>query len=520
MIFLAYLNVDKKNKIMNIFEEIAERYTYNGVVSLKALDDDIVTLENQIDSWLSTLNELRLRGKNSSIIVEKIRDGKIRLSLLRAVYKRESDKTAPDDVIADMLGISAKNASEVETPGTAADNKEPVLQNFEKAEIEAVDESKTEPISVNEDKTSQSIVSNSVTVESLNKDDDKVVIKNHILEESKHEPVSEAPSKSYEDSVFVKNEKEQEEEVMTYPMEEMTKMSEGVIVVPDNPEREDTKVTETVADTSKEVQPVKVKVEDISKDASESVTVTVGNYTEATADTECVSRYNLSGFTEESDFFTRFKVEKDNGDSIGPVLKNAPETSQKNLSVVTEVEHKEAENDDKIVEPYNEKFSVDTRVTTNNPDFDMDDFDVYEPFSKEEARIVESADLFNVTDMPNTMYVYTRADFKKRLLHARFVDIRDYGVFVELLKQREEERCNFLKRLLKKPQSIFIYVTTVVSGKEKIYKYEFTDCKLVDAFDDEYASKAYIDSISDPYTCNTNCHNCGVTFKYKKLIIT
>lgn len=495
MIFLAYLNVDKKNKIMNIFEEIAERYTYNGVVSLKALDDDIVTLENQIDSWHATLNELRLRGKNSSIIVEKIRDGKIRLSLLRAVYKRESDKTAPDDVIAGMLGISAKNANEVETPGTAADNKEPVQQNFEKAEIEVVDESKTEPTSVNEEKTSESVVSNSVTVESLNKDDDKVVIKNHIWEEPKPEAIPEVPSKSYDDSVLVKNEKEREEEAMTYPMEEMSKMSEGVIVGPDNPKKEDTKVIKNVADASKEVKSVKVKAEDTLKDASE--TVTVENYTEVAADPECVSHYNLSG----------------------PVLKNAPETSQKNLSVITEVEHQEAENDDKIIEPYNESFSVDTRVTTNDSDSDMD-FDVFEPFSKEEARIVESADLFNVTDMANTMYVYTRADFKKRLLQVRFVDIRDYGVFVELLKQREEERCNFLKRLLKKPQSIFIYVTTVVNSKEKTYKYEFTDCKLVDAFDDEYASKAYIDFISDPYTCSTNCHNCGVTFKYKKLIIT
>lgn len=418
MIFLVYLNVDKKNKFMNIFEEIAERYTYNGVVSLKALDDDIVTLENQIDSWLATLNELRLRGKKSSTIVEKIRDGKIRLSLLKAVYKRESDKTNQDDVIADVLGISAKNANEIETPGTAADNKEPVRQNFEKAEIEVINEDKPESISADEGINSESTVPN---------------------------------------------------------------------------------------------------IEDSSKDTPE--TVTVGNYTEEAADLDCVSQYNLSGFTEESGFFARFKIEDNNSDSTVSVLENIQEEPQKNLSVINGDEDHETENDNKAAEPCNENISEDTRVTTNESDFEMD-FDVYEPFSKEEARIVESADLFNVTDMPNTMYVYTRADFKKRLMQIRFVDIRDYGVFVELLKQREEERCSFLKRLLKKPKSIFIYVTTVINGSEKTYKYEFMDCKLVDAFDDEYASKAYIDSISDPYTCNTNYHNCGVTFKYKKIIIT
>ena len=72
---------------MNIFEELAESYTYNGVVSLKALDDDIVTLENQIDSYNATLRELQLRGKKVTPLVAKIRDAKIRLSLLKAVYK-------------------------------------------------------------------------------------------------------------------------------------------------------------------------------------------------------------------------------------------------------------------------------------------------------------------------------------------------------------------------------------------------------------------------------------------------
>jgi hypothetical protein len=125
---------------MNIFEEIAESYTYNGVVSMKALEDDIVTLENQLDSYNATLNELKIRGKKTGILVGKIRECKMRLSLLKSVLKREKDKASPDDIIKNVLEVSAKHANETESPETAANNRPPVPQNFEKAEIEAIDD--------------------------------------------------------------------------------------------------------------------------------------------------------------------------------------------------------------------------------------------------------------------------------------------------------------------------------------------------------------------------------------------
>lgn len=122
---------------MNIFEQLAEEYTYNGVVSLKAIDDDIVTLENQIDSYNATLREVQLRGKKpASQLITKIREAKIRLSLLKTLYKKESDKNTPNDIILNMLGISANNAKEVETPETAVAKREPKPQNFDASELE------------------------------------------------------------------------------------------------------------------------------------------------------------------------------------------------------------------------------------------------------------------------------------------------------------------------------------------------------------------------------------------------
>ena len=139
---------------MNILEEIAGSYTYNGSVSLMALEDDIETIENQIESDNITLREVRLRNMNDAPLVARIRENKIRLSLLKAVYKKESEKDTADNGMSDILGVSANNANEVEPPETAADKKEPVPQDFEKAEAEPEEkesESEIEEVEVQED---------------------------------------------------------------------------------------------------------------------------------------------------------------------------------------------------------------------------------------------------------------------------------------------------------------------------------------------------------------------------------
>ena len=134
---------------MNIIDEIIESYTYNGVVSEKAIEDDIATLENQIESYGFTLNEVRLRRKNDGPLITKIRDAKIRLSLLKAVEKKVKEQMSSDAAIVNMLGVSGKSAKEVEEIGTVANGKAPVPQNFESSEAEKPQPE--EEIQVNED---------------------------------------------------------------------------------------------------------------------------------------------------------------------------------------------------------------------------------------------------------------------------------------------------------------------------------------------------------------------------------
>lgn len=130
---------------MGIFEELADAYTYNGSISLKALEDDIITLENQIDSYDATIRELNIRKKKPGVLIEKRRDARIRLSLLKTFYKREKDKDTTNDVILNMLGISANEAKEEERVLTAAEGREPKPQNFESSELEVSEDFYMEP---------------------------------------------------------------------------------------------------------------------------------------------------------------------------------------------------------------------------------------------------------------------------------------------------------------------------------------------------------------------------------------
>lgn len=175
---------------------------------------------------------------------------------------------------------------------------------------------------------------------------------------------------------------------------------------------------------------------------------------------------------------------------------------------------------------YNENIQeYDTVQVSNEPDaadkkvilYDAEtnnDFDVYETFKEEKVELVASVFLTDITDLVNTMLVYGQIDHNKRLLNIRFTDVRDYEVFVKLLKEKEEERCNPFKFLFKKPRSIFMYITASVNDSSWNYKFEFTRCRIKNVSDSEYASKAGV-PFEDP-----SHHNCGVTFKYKKLIIT
>ena len=103
---------------------------HNGVVSLEAIEDDIITLENQIDNLNAVLREAQLRGKNPGPVRQRIRDEKVRLSLLKAAFKRESDKDASSVEF-------PKEKKVYETPKVTVLKKEPDEVSGDEVPIEA-----------------------------------------------------------------------------------------------------------------------------------------------------------------------------------------------------------------------------------------------------------------------------------------------------------------------------------------------------------------------------------------------
>lgn len=515
---------------MNIFEEIAESYTYNGAISIKALEDDIVTLENQLDTYNATLRELQLRGKKPGMLIEKIRDAKMRLSLLRAVLRREKDKASPDDIIKNMLGISANEAKETTSPETAAGNKAPVPQNFEKAEIEVLDEDGDSTVVEEEQLTNSE-----VTTESLQCDDSSavdVVIErdrqNDIASNTKIETNRESDTEIIEEI----NEKDDEhkaisnkddmaaEHSIVRPEVSFDKES-GIITISKTPESHCEyfipKNEKNKDEDKNAIEMEKFKVSDDVYDLTKASNEELADFYATLKSDDAIKVVNDSEVVETEN-------EVPTIDCPPPTIDDYLEPVDEQESVTYYDENGEEYTeippcyDDNVTEYDTIKLNDASDITDKNViKYETDvnnEFNVYDAFREDKSELVASVDLSYVTDMVNTMRVYGQIDHNRKLLNIRFVDVRDYEVFVKLLKEREEERHNPFKFLFKKPKSIFIYMTASVGDSSQKYKFEFTRCRIKNVFDSEYTSKVGIPSEDSSY------HDCGVTFNYKKLIIS
>ena len=527
---------------MNIFEELAESYTYNGVVSLKALDDDIVTLQNQIDSYNATLSELKLRGKRVSPLVAKIRDAKIRLSLLKAVYKRESDKTTTDDVILSMLGVSGRDAKEVSGVNTAADGREPKPQNFESAELEevAVEQEVTDVKAAETEKVvdSEVVVTEEDEAEmqaSVLQDSDseeEVVVHDESVTDDK---ISEAKSgvevektaAPVESGISVQVEPELKEgEPKTLDVESICKEVE-LVTVPafQIPVEKDTKNVEVEKATKEqETKPVRAEKPLISffkKIIGKGKLATLPDIKLAKIPDDNLKQNDIKSFSgcndevvENTEVIPLPTIDDYHEPELGPSYEEViyDETgpiynypNDEALSETLEVVHND-ENGWIQGEP-----SGTVVCEEDSPEIDCEK--TYEPFYPPDDKIYASFDLHNYTDLVNTNSITGTFSEKHKVIELNFTDVRDYEIFTFFLNEKNQ-KCAFFNRLVKKPKSIIMYVRTEVDGTEKEYRYEFTGCRLVEVFDSEY--KSMRESVYYP----TATHEFYAKFKYKRLKIS
>lgn len=519
---------------MNILDELLESYTFKGVISTKAIEDDIVTLENQIDSYNATLNEIRIRRMNDQPIVSKIREAKIHLSLLKAAQKRAANKVAQDEIILDMLGVSANEAKEAKIPETAASGKEPLPQDFKTAEYETVQETEIDP--------------EAIRVKTEGKDY-KIVIEEAPLlgdtpaniEVERKNPEKTAATYEYETAPETMDEANIDLEGLPNDggpiIQDVDYDEMGEIVYNSDevfPEYFSTAEAAPMEEREVEVRPI----EQISSlefheaiDAEEEAQV---------KDSETVRSTPAGNDTDAHIPEVEEKIEEKENELINKeidkkitdkkiVMHMAKQATQSDAGIIEGPNSIENGNLDAPVIPNDGPGGgyVPTPIVTDPIDTDLHPVDspvvnsgstgqggdttvVTPPFTDEEPdKIYTSVDLRAFTKLPNSNNVSAAYDPKERTIDVFIEEIKDYPIFMTLLKQYK--RCSLTS---KNRETIFMTVTTKVGKTVKKYNYEFRGCKLIGVQESQLCSE-YDSSLKD----YCHYHGCVATFKYKKLVI-
>ena len=412
---------------MNILDEIAEGYTYSGVVSLKAMEDDIFTLENQIDNLNAVLREVQLRGKNPGPVKQRIRDEKVRLSLLKAAFKRESDKDASYDAIMDVLGVTKDGMETKDQPATAVSDREPLKQNFEKADIE-VEESEGDEPSVELPKEKKEYETPTATV--LEKEPDE-----------KAAGYVQPENPDFEEAAIVGTVNQFDDDFIdrvnpSVRLQLDSEEYEADVVDSEEEERNDMSVSEAEVQKTDEVSGDEVPIE------AESDEVEERSY-----DVEC-------------------DAPDEDATIIHSGTTSVPEMEEKDAYAWVDVE--EDEGGDEPV--YDEPFDDDPGNVPGVVELGKET-----PYQK---GTYTSCDLSSYCDMVNTEFVTAEYNTDKKLVCVRFSDPRDYEVFLYLLKERNDRM-----RFFKKRKPIFIRVRAELEYKVVSYEIGFYGCHVVNVLD-------------------------------------
>ena len=505
-----------------------------------------MTLTNQIDSYNSTLREVRLRRKNDKFIVEKIRDAKIRLSLLKAFYKNQSDKVAPDDAIMNILGISGKSAKEVNTIETAASGKKPLEQNFESAELENNGEEGSEvklstgtPIEFNwsiDSKKPESISETKIVAADVfeEKEEDAVMKEDEIVQQVFHTVNAEKEKDMKEFGTF-NGETDNAVDIQNIEAEQANDSDTDQNVTLEK-KSEDTEVDVIEGETQKELPDVNYCESDKGeKEIEDQKIIEKYKIDENTYDLRSANDNELldliNSLTDTDEIYVKTPPkEMVQNDTVSPVFESEKEDKEFIQDMKTE---KETNNNIQVIdteeigectlpdcppptmedylEPIEDDVIVDNYDSIENSDLEP----VTETFVEEVRRMSASIDLSKYTNMVNTATIIPNYNMEKKILELNFSDLRDYPIFLFFMNELKENKCRLFRKA-KNPRSIFMTVTNEIEGIKENYTFEFTDCKLVSLHDSSY-TPLYKNSI---WLDDDKTHYFLAKFKYKKLIIT
>ena len=531
---MLFFKLDNWTFFMNI-EKLAETYTYNGVVSLKAIEDDIVTLENHIESLNETLNEIRLRGINptnftATYVIGEIRASKLRLSSLKVLYKMESNKSTPNDVILNVLGVSAKNANEVNKVVSAADGRKPKPQNFESAELEK----SIEDAMVSVKRSENGKIDDIATV--ITQEHNTVVLTNIIQSNEMDKKINEVNSGTIseniidsEDTVVLKTETSQkvdrDKQIVTGPVGEWddTKKSitfktpflspkdrngmvyseiifEGALEDFNKNISEKTNIPEITHHNRHEF--ITTKLEKTKSDSMKKI---------VESKNEIIEKLDVAPPLTIDDYYEPYEAKLVQNYEESPYIKNDSLHNYQNESLSEILDSTPNNPNEWITETPNE--TIVPKEDSTNVYYEECKAKVYDPFYQYDNKIYVSFDLCDYTDMVNTDSITGTFNNKKKTLELTFSDTRDYSHLLFFLNEKNNNKCSFFSRFRKKHKSIIMYVRTEIDGVKNEYRYEFAGCRLIEVFDSQY--KSLRESTYYP----TSTHEFYAKFKYKNLKI-
>ena len=496
---------------MDLIEELAVRYTFNGVLSRKAIDDDIVFAKNQLESLEETLKEAKLRGLNTSpFLVIKIRETKNQIAQLKELLRRADFLPEPSLVknSGAMMTVITEGVlnggNAVDMPKTAAYGKEPLPQNFDSAEIEKtqehndlfsddyrnddqvlqdiqtsyeVENQDEDSISVQIDVTSEEDVETPGQLEDEIENDDK----KPVYPESKEIEIKDADIYKTENEVESMEDKEIREfdnspdikEIESgSDMERAHKESDVIAVVNDAHEKE-TYVQPDILCTIKEPE----KDGDLADKLIQKGIV--GHRTGDTQEVEHFSGPLNEVYAEQNVELVKSDNENELTDSESVVYQQGHD--YEDASVVdsekpdTQQEFPPITIDD-YMEPVMNDVIVDDYYDYQVPESEFDS--VYPAFPEEKMSITASIDLSEFVGFKCTHYASVTVSSEEKLINVRFSDVRDYNVFIALLLERERNRRGLFGNVLKKRKSLFMDVATASGDDERTYRYEFSSCAI------------------------------------------
>ena len=507
---------------MNIIDELIESYTYNGEFSMKAIEDDIGTLDNQIESYNSTLKEIRLRRKNDQPLVARIREAKIKRSLLNVVYNRMKKSQTNEDAILSVLGESGKSARETEEVGTAAGGKEPKPQNFESAEAESIEEVKEVVAEENKFVPQIDIDTESgiVTIGERDPDSgvDYIIPQREVQKEKNELDIVSKPDNKPIEEVTASTEKpeiEPEEtarEEVSIPTEEITEREVDTETNGPTDEKELNAEYVTEQESEDGFRP-DIKIETQKSEEERKINVLVPEFNMEDKTAETVPPPTIDDYMEPVDTVKpEASIDEKTGEMVFSLDSFNGDVEYQNPCLDCDVTGciRHPESDTFRIEP------IESEIKTDEPTFGFDDFlkpnedfdTVYKTFPEEVCKMSASVDLCPLTNMVNTMHIEPIINFAKKSLSLQFFDIRDYEVFLELVRLRKKNRwwSRFFEKNL---PTIFMTAEADVDGTITEYRFAFNGCRVIEVSDSEFRP------LDEP----VSFHHCYAIISYSSVTI-